>query len=582
MSVTLHTRAEGEPADWMDASGENLDPVEVRSTVREVAAQLGTWVKQQRAVTNRGSLFDRSTYAAPDNPYDQMRIARVAVANDDVVAGAAEVTEGLAFQGVKWESAEADEADVFNQISTQLNLDLYLRAAYREMFTCSQVVTATWWGWKTFKVRGRSVAIPPLDKQVDPATGVDLFLEPRDPVTNRPLKPTRGVRRRKEYRIWCPVAMSILDNLRVVPVGSRLFGEDRLAWQATEEEISLWDGDGIMLAADPIMATLFLGRYTPGKAEAGYLAGLGVDPKRLLELNPDYVWRHTLTRPAYQDFADVRLKSVFKLLDLKQQLMEADRVQLIGAANYILLVKKGTKEDPAYPEEITNLRDNFDIIAKLPVIISDHRLEIEIITPALDLTLQGEKYDTLDRRILSRLMGALTVASNGQRNESSLTVARGVARVLESRRHMMKRTLEHRLATAVVEHPYNLKAGGLGFQETPNLAFTPRNVQLDNDAQMIQAILSTRNSKDLSRESWLEFIGFDQEVEAQRREMEAEAFDPIFQTAVPFDSPANASPQATGATGGRPPGGGTSPQSPQGKVKPKTAAGNPSTTTAGK
>ena len=110
------------------------------------------------------------------------------------------------------------------------------------------------------------------------------------------------------------------------------------------------------------------------------LTRLKVDVNRLLMLDERYVKRHSLTHADYDRFPDIRLKSIFRLLDLKQQLMEADRVTLIGAANYILLVKKGDKDDPAYPEEITNLKANYKTPPKLPVIFSDHRLSVEIIT----------------------------------------------------------------------------------------------------------------------------------------------------------------------------------------------------------
>jgi hypothetical protein len=261
---------------------------------------------------------------------------------------------------------------------------------------------------------------------------------------------------------------------------------------------------------------------------------------------------------------------------MKAQLLEADRVMLVGAANYILLIKKGTKEDPGTQAELRNLNDNFKVLAKLPVIISDHRLEIQIITPAQDFVLDAQKYDTLDRRILNRVLGSLTVTSSGQRNESTLTVARGVARNLESRRQLMKRELEARMARQIIERNPGL------FDDEPNLAFVPRNVQLDSDTQTVQAVMALRTQRELSRESILEYFGFDQQVEAERREFEEESgLDDIFGTSVPFNSPDNngppVAPQVSGATGGRPPGGGSTPQSPQRQTSPRTSSGNKST-----
>lgn len=547
----------GAQPTFVNLSG--LPDSRVEGSMREVASQLTRWVTDQRSAGNgRSSLFDRSAYVAPDNPYEQMRIGRLALANDDIVSGAAEVTEGLIFQGVKWEGEEPDDADIFNQISRDIDLDAYIRVAYRELFTCSQVVTASWWGWKEYTVRGRSNPEDlPLTRKIDPATGVETFEEPRDEKTLRPAKKPKGVKRKKKYRVWCPVALSVLDSTKVVPIGNLMWGGDRLAWHSSKEEM-----EAFAAGTDTTMETLFVGQYTPGKAEEKELVRLGIDPTKLLELNPQYVWRHAVTKPSYQRFPEVRLKSVFKLLDLKAQLMESDRVALIGAANYILLIKKGTKDDPAYPEELANLRENFTTVAKLPVIVSDHRLEIEIIVPSQDYVLQAEKYDMIDRRILNRLLGAVSIGGSGQRNESTLTVARGVARQLETKRHMLKRSLEKHIAHEVVEHPLN----DAKFEGEPNLAFTPRNVQLDSDQQITQAIMALRTQKEISRESILEYFGFDQSVEAQRREFEEESgLDDIFQTAVPFSSPeqngaGTPPPQVTGPQGGRPTGGGSPPK----------------------
>lgn len=567
MSSVEVVPAGAQPA-FLNMSG--LPDTHVEGSLREVASQLTRWVTDQRATSSRSSLFDRSAYVAPDNAYDQMRIARQALANDDIVSGAAEVTEGLIFQGVKWESEEADDADIFNQVARDIDLDSYIRIAYRELFTCSQVVTATWWGWKEYTVRGRSNPEDlPLVKKVDPATGQELFEEPRDEKTLRPAKKPKGVKRKKKYRVWVPVAITVLDSTKVVPIGNTMWGQDRLAWHATKQELEAFDAGG-----DTTMETLFIGRYVPPKDEEKELVKLGIDPTKLLELNPQYVWRHSVTRPQYQRFPEIRLKSVFKLLDLKSQLMESDRVALIGAANYILLIKKGTKEDPAYPEELQNLRENFTTVAKLPVIVSDHRLEIEIIVPSQDYVLQSEKYDALDRRILNRLLGAVSIGGSGQRNESTLTVARGVARQLETKRHMLKRSLEKRIAHEVVEHPLNDGK----FEGEPNLAFTPRNVQLDADQQITQAVMALRTQNEISRESILEYFGFDQSVEAQRREFEEESgLDDIFETQVPFSAAGpggggNAGgtppPAVTGAQGGRPTGGG-SPTANATKPQPK-------------
>ena len=580
LSMTVHSSMEIVPTAEANVSYVNASGVSsgvVAEAVGPVARELANWVS---SVQGRGksTLFDRQAYVAPDNPYKMMKVASQAVTNDDVVGGVCDVTEGLMLQGIKWESEDPDTADVFNQINRDLNLDDFARQWHREEFKFSQVVVGVWWGRKSYTVRGRTqVEDRDAEPVLDPKTG-----------TAKP-KMKQGPRRRRKFDIWCPVALTFLDQSKVVPLSPGPFGQDRLAWHATESELAQYSASMDGQYMDPVMAEFFDGKVTGlSKDEEAALTAWSIDPKRLILLNPRNVFRYCRTKMTYERFPENRLRSVFPLLDLKQQLMEADRVNLVGAANYILLVKKGDKDDPADQSELDNLKENFKVVAKLPVIVGDHRLNIEIITPDQQYTLDSAKYDTLDRRILSRVLGALTISSDGQRNESTLTVARGVARLLETRRHMMKRALEEQIARAVVDHPRN--AGK--FDDEPNLTFTPRNVQLDADSTVVQQIMALRTQKEISRETILEYFGFDQATEAQRREFEEESgLDDIFQTQVPFSSPlaqggpggmegpngGPESPQSSGARGGRPAGGGRSKQSPQAAGKPKTSSGNPST-----
>ncbi len=565
VDVEVGTAIDGTSMRYLN--GTDLPDAEVEAGVRQVAYQLTEWVSGQQNRSRRKGILNRDEFVVPDNPLHQMYIARQAVDTDDIVGGAADVIEGLMFQKVTWEGEDADDADIFNQISTDVDLDSFLRSAARELFTHSQVVVTSWWERKTYRVRGRN-PIPhdqkPLPPTPDPLTGV----------TPKPEPPKKGVKRKKDYKIYAPTQLTILDSLKVIPVGSRLWGGDRLAWHGTPEEIEIWDsGLDRPSGGDPTMSQLILGRYTPSRQEAVELSNLGVDPSRLLELNPMRVWRHTLTRPSYARWPDVRLRSVFPLLDLKRQLMDADRVHLIGAANYILLVRKGAKEEPPHQAELESLRRNFDVLAKLPIIISDHRLEIDIITPSQDYTLAQEKYEVLDGRIISRLFGSITLSGQGQRNESTLTIARMVARLLESRRHMLKRAMEANFARRIIDANPDIE-----WEDEPNLAFTTRRVQLDADQEIAQMILALRQSKEISRESILEYVGLDEAVEANRRIVEAQLYDDIFETQVPFSAPGgNAGglpPGAFGATGGRPTGGGgTKPPGNAGATTGKNSSG---------
>lgn len=467
------------------------------ASMREVATALSRWVDNARSATGRTGMFDRGTFTPPDNPYEEMRSARAAVKFDSVVAGVAEVTESFAFQGVKWEGEDADEADVFNQLSRDMNLDALIRAMWREEYTYGQFVAAKLWGWREYTVRGKT---------------------------------KNGNSRKKKYRIWAPLQIRLLDSAKVVPVGMGPLGGERLAWQATQGEIgayaNAYSGDTI----DPLMLAFFQGTYNPGFEEATELAQLGVNTSRLLAMNPEFVFRHTLTKPDYCRFADIRLKSCFSLLDMKRQLMNSDRATLIGAANYILLIRKGDKDNPAQQEEITNLKENYNFIAKLPVIISDHRLNIDIIAPKVDTTLASEKYDVIDSRLLARLLGTLSLGGKGQRNETQETISVAVGRVMENRRHMLKRTIELEIGRAIVEHPRNAGV----FDTEPNLVYAPRNIALSMDQAYVTGLLALRTQREISRETILEFFGLDEATEAQRMEMEDEFYDDIFKTEIPY------------------------------------------------
>lgn len=540
---------------WIGVENQSGLPDEmVMNGLRETANYLQQWTRESRASKNRTSLFDRTKFSVTENPFEQFRAAAKAVQDDDVVSAAADVTEGLILQGTSWGSSNEVAADLMNQVAANVDLDGYLRTAYREEFTYSQTVTASWWGYEEFTPKIRK----PGERQNKDGS-------------------KRAYPSRKSYRLWVPTKLITLDPTCVVPVGQAIFGRDRLAWHATDGMVDAWEGRDMQF--DALMAELFIGRYQPTREEEAQLTKWGVNTKRLMEFVPDNVWRHTRTRSSYEPFADLRIKSVFRLLDLKQQLLESDRVMLVGAANYILLVKKGSDQQPAAQPEVDNLKEGFQVIAKLPVVVSDHRLTIEIISPKLDTTLIPEKYNVLDQRILSRLFGAPSINSGARGDQTAGITTRMMQRHLEGQRHMLRRMVELRIRDAIWSHPANREAlSQFKPDEKPSMFFTPRNVQLDNDAQVLAAIMASRQSRDLSRESMLEFVGFDQAVEAQRMEREAELYDDVFKTAVPFsaangDGSGQAPAQVTGAQGGRPAGGGSPSRSAQSDVKPKTSTG---------
>ncbi len=491
--------------------------------LKETAAALTSWANavQGRELRGPQSLLNatRNTYTSNGTDIGELKAAYRA-RKDDVVGGALDVLEGLALQGVKFEGESLDESDVYNQVAADIDLDSLLRKMFRELMTYSQVTIAVTWHTKEFKLRGRTVV-----ESVDPAD--QTVVDPKMKV---------GRRRRGSYTIKAPGRVVILNPTAVIPVGDYEAGRGRLAYAVTESTMRGW-------RSDPLLSEIVEREYrVTDSEEIKWVGEQGLNIDQLLLLREDRVARHCLTKSDYERYPDVRLSSVFPLLDLKEQLRRADRTTLVGVANHLILVRKGTEKQPGTQREIDNLQRNVDVLATLPVLVSDHRLMVDIVSPDMSNTLNNDRYDTLDRRIMSRVIGALSVASSGQRNESTLTTGRMVARLLESRRHMIKRFLEQVIFDPMQEAsrdnlPSNRLVDGAG------ITFVPKQVELDNDANFYSTLQAARARNDLSRESYLEAIGFDSAVELQRvLNEELSGANAVFQSFTPYTAPNNGQP----------------------------------------
>lgn len=495
----------------------------------------------------QGSLFERDRYVTPTKIFDQMKLAYQAVEQDDVVAGVAESTESLAFNKVTFYAEDKDEEDVYNQIAADIDLDSRLREMWRELFITSQVVVGIWWHTKTYKPRTTTEG---------------------------------GKKKKKTFTVRCPKALTMLDPLKVFPMGNLMFNQEDLCYITDREEGArfeeiLKNRDG----SDQIVERLMLGRYfqdrEPTTAERKLLADHDIDPRNLWLLNPVNVFRHTATRPQFHRFSPVRMKSVFELLDMKHQLRQMDRAHLIGATNFIVLITKGSDQHPAHASEIANLQTQVRSVARVPILVGDHRLSVEIVTPKTDMTLKAERYNALDSRITGRLfqMFVLGNYSAGTSGDDTVKLVKMIARGMEGRRHMMRRSLEQKLWGPMFDANDNMET-------EPKLRFAPRSIALDFDAAFASFLLQLREANEISRETILSMFDLDQGEEAMFLEREAEDFDETFQTQVPFaapnpkNRPAEGEPGAPTQTtkqggrngGGNRNGGGAAPGTGQGKA----------------
>lgn len=519
----------------------DIDNSEVIKALQSDHPELAALVRWGHGTQRQGSLFERDVYVGPDDIYKTMEIARHAAQHDDVVSGVIDSTEALAFGKIDFESDDEDEEDIWNQIAADIDLDARLREMWREEFTVSQFYGAIYWGRKTYKVRGKS---------------------------------QKGVSRKKTFNnLLVPRGITLLDPMKVVPVGNLMFNNERLAYIADRGENDVIDQVINGTKSDPTISALIQGRYIPDRAERKWLADLlpesgGVD--RLYTLHPKNVFRHTATRPHFERFAEVRMRSIFELLDLKQQLRAMDRAHLLGGTNFIVLVTKGSDAIPAKPAEISNLQAQVRMVARVPVIVGDHRLKVEIVTPKLDATLQPEKYNGLDSRITARMYQMFNTGNYaaGAKGDDSIKLARVVARGLQARRHMLRRTVEKHIIRPTME-------ANEAFTSHAKLQFHPKRIDLDFDPNFANYILDLRDRGDISRESILDEVDFSQFDEARKRRVEAEKYDEVFtpvNVPVPGVAPGSnfggptADPKAGGRRGGGlRNGGGAAPGSGQGQ-----------------
>lgn len=467
-----------------------------REQYPEVAA-LDKW--QHGASRKTRGLFQRDQYVNPGTIFEKMMVAYKAVEQDDIVGGVAETTEQLAFKRIGLEADSEDEESVWQQIGEDLDLAGFCRQIWRELFTVSQAYVAVMYGRKDYKVKG--------------------------------FTPEGNKRKRTLTNLKVPTALTLIDPLRVIPVGTFMFGQEKLAYIAKPNETEMFDAN-IVNPTDRVMSNLIKGKYETDNLEARELSNLVGESihNRLYLLNPDTVWRITATRPDYQRFASVRMESVFELLDLKHQLREMDRQALIGTTNGIILVKKGSDALPAKQGEVESLATQVKTTSRMPIIVGDHRIEIEIITPKTDKTLSPERYNGLDSRLTSRLYQILSTGNyaSGTATDDSIKLLRVVASSMEARRDTIRDSLMEHVFYPTWEMNDKL-------EDKPEMQFYPRRIALDFDPNIARFMQELRDRGDISRETILAELDIIQSTEAIKREREAVYYDDIFTpTNVPF------------------------------------------------
>lgn len=484
--------------------------------------KLTRWMSAYEGSNRSGGLFSQNKYVSPDSIFGEFITANEAARSDDVISNALDTTENLAFKRARIDSLsdnpDADDLDVWNQIIDDLDLVRRMREAWRELFIVSQCYPAVAWTRKKYR----------------PKTKTDL-----------------GKRSKKVYDLVVPRGITYLDPLKVVPMGNFMFGQEDLVYIADPAEKDRLDsslaGDN---KADMVVSQLILGRYEASSAELSDIRkvtkGKGsIREDSLYLLNPENVWRITLTRPDYQRFADVRLRSVFELLDLKHNLREMDRADILGNLNAIILVKKGSKERPGQPAELAQAAAQVQQSSRLPIIVSDERLEIEIITRKTDHTLRPERYNMIDSRIAGRVYQALVTGSYnlGTATDTSINLFKIIASSMQARRDNIRESIQDKVVDQIYERNSKLT-------EIPELAFNPSRIAIEFDPHFTQVVYDLFIQGQVSHETVLGEVDISLEAEAVKKAREKALYGDIFQEVSVPGATNTGDPKTDGRTGG--------------------------------
>lgn len=536
-------------------------PTEIASVIEKWSQSLANGSERQTI-----DMFNRNRWEGGTHPFAVMSQCAWAVENDDILSTAADVVEGLLWNKCHFELYDEDQQDMWNQWAGEVDLDGSLRKIGRELFKVSQVYVGLSWDDRVYAVRNDNVEqiieefeikrkekeqeklVEKLEQQKALNPDMGLTVPELPEVQSGPGKGNRT--RKKKFPVLVPTAITIFDPTKIMPVGQLLFGKERFAYIATDTEHEAFKRVTRGELVDPAVLQMVEGYYKPTKEDEAACASVKVDHNRLWLLRENTVFRHTLTRADYERWAPVRLKPALEIMEMKQHLKAADRATLIGNTNFIVLITKGSDKLPAKPAEIENLQAQAKIIARLPVLVGDHRLDVKIVSPSTDNTLIESRYQVLDSRLVFMALRSYTpIVQGGNSSGAGVSeMSRVVSRGLESRRAMVVRSLEKRIFKKILE------ANSDVLDEDPSLEFTPKRISLDFNADVIANILKLRDRGDLSRETMLEEVDFDQEIEVRRRAREGALYDDVFNSQVPHGSPATNPFGAFGALAPPPPG----------------------------
>lgn len=471
----------------------------------------------QLYANNQSSMLARTPFRTPNNVIDEIRLARSMADTDDDVAATIGLMIALAYgEGLQNHHRDETTLEFFNQMTgpTALDLESVLEEMHREYLIAGCVTTLSLFG--------------------------------RQRMSYYPLKSDEAV----NAQLQVPhVGVLPGENIRVI--SNDVMNEGELAYHVDDNDLKNWLNEyfnprtkpqrkSMMALEEPIPAALFTGRK-----EVPYDDGdVNSRGQVIYTLNPRMVHRTSMPKGALPYPRPPLLRN-FALLEAKRLLNIMDYALLQGGTNYIVVAKKGTDNLPAQEPEINNLVNQISHASRSGVLVGDHRLSIEIITPDLEELLNPAKRKLLGRKISMALLRQPEQVTGDSGTQGAENEMEFTARVVNSDRRKM---LRHAQGTFYDETATRNRTV---FKQGAPTIWGPK-IILAGAKDFWAQVLNARDRGDIPRRWAVEALGFNYEAGLAERQREiARGDDEILMPAsVPFSNPGD--PQDNGP--GRPPG----------------------------
>jgi hypothetical protein len=475
------------------------------------------WSSGARFQTYRsqGSMFGRAQeYRPPSNVIEEIAIARDFAERDDDVAPALNGLVATAFaDGYQNQHPDEQVEHTFDKLTEDMGLRSILAEMMREWLIAGSVTTSSLFVRASYDIRPEGVSR----------------------VLNRNVASPR---------------IGILPAEQVRVVGNDLFGMGELAFipqGRLAQFLREYFSDTISAAKkrelqreDPVAAAMFTRRVKVNEMDDDDTLGFG---DGLYALNPAMVARSTMPKGMWK-YPRPPLTRNLPLIEAKRLLNVMDHALLQGGTNYIIVAKKGSDQRPALQPEIENLREVVKRASRQGVLVGDHRVQLDIVTPDLTELLNPTKRRMLGRKLA---LGLLRIPEFGsdETGQSITTFTELLQKVITHDRNELRDHLHAHVWNKTMDRNANV----FGRTDRPTIWF-PKLI-LQGFQFFSDYLLKMYDRGDLPRRYMVEFGGFEYDAVKAQKEREVEAgHDDIFQPpAVPFSSPDNA-PNDNG--GGRP------------------------------